>query len=195
MSNKVILSISLKVMGVYYALSALNMLPSAITQIVLFWDAWKPTTQNDPLNNMLTFRMAAFAGILIPVLLFLFASLIVFKSDRISNFLLRKERYLNNNFSSDFSNTVLNYSIKIFGFFSLLSSIRYISELLSKYLVMKDNLTFYDSPSKINLASSGISAALYICVGLILVFYSRAVADKLLKFDSKIKKEDDTSET
>lgn len=195
MSNKVILNIGLKIMGVYYALGALNMLPSSITQMVLFWDAWKPTTQNNPLISMHTFRMATFAGILIPVLLFFLASLIVFKSERICNFLLRKERNLNSDFSNDSSDTVLNYSIKIFGFFSLLSSIRYISEVLSQCWVMKENLSFYDNHTKINFASSGISAILYICVGLILIFYSRVIADKLLKFDSKDTKKVDPTET
>jgi hypothetical protein len=195
MSSKSILNICLKVTGVYYALSALNMLPSGIAQIVLFWDSWKYTTNNDPLKLMINYKSASLVGLLIPILLFLFAVLIIVKSEKITNFLLRKEEPLNNAGLNDVSITFLNFSIKIFGFFSLLSSIPYVSDLLSNYWVMRENLKLYDNTGKIKLASSGISIVLYVCIGLILIFYSRGIAHKLLRTESKSTKEIDTTET
>lgn len=195
MSSKSILNISLKVTGVYYALGALNMLPSGIAQIVLFWDSWKYTAHNDPLKLMINYKSASLVGLLIPILLFLFALLIIFKSEKITNFLLRKEEPLNNARLNDLSITVLNFSIKIFGFFSLLSSIPYVSDLLSNYWVMRENLKLYDNTGKIKLASSGISIVLYVCIGLILIFCSSGIADKLLKAGSKEIEEVDNTET
>ena len=46
MSSKTILNICLKVVGVYYALNALNMFPSTISQLVLTWDAMKNVDKN-----------------------------------------------------------------------------------------------------------------------------------------------------
>ena len=60
---------------------------------------------------------------------------------------------------------------------------------------MRGNLKFYDTTGKIKLASSGISAILYIGVGLILMVYSRTIADRLLKTDSGRIEEADTTET
>jgi len=195
MSSKSLFNLCLKIVGVYYALSALSMLPSTISQMVLLWDAWKYTTQNDPLKLMVNYKTASLVGLFIPILLFLFALLIIFKSEKITNLLLRKEDLLNNARLSDFSVTALNFSIKIFGFFSLLSSIPYVSDLLSNYLVMRENLKLYDNTGKIKLASSGISAILYISVGLMLIFYSSVIANRLLKADSRKTNEDDTTET
>lgn len=74
---------------------------------------------------------------------------------------------------------LLNISIKIFGFFSILSSIRPISSLLAKYLVMKDSINLYDSKGKITLASSALEALLYILAGAILIYYSAYIAKKI----------------
>jgi hypothetical protein len=194
MDSRSLFNICLKVLGVYYALSALNMLPSTISQIALFWDSWKYTPQADPLKLMVNYKIASLVGIIIPVLLFLFSLLIIVKSEKIAAFLLKKE--LPNNASSDnLSITALNFSIKIFGFFSVLSSIPYVSDLLSSYWVMRENLKFYDNTGKIKLASSGISAVLYVCIGLLLIFYSSGIADKLLKTKSESTKEVDTTGT
>ena len=144
MNSRPILNICLKVMGVYYALSALNMLPSSISQVILFWGAWKQTVRSDPLNIMVNFKSASLVGLFIPILLFLLALFIIFKSEKIVNLLLRKEEPHNNAPLNDLSFTALNLSIKIFGFFSFLSSIPYVSDLLSNYWVMKENLKLYD---------------------------------------------------
>jgi hypothetical protein len=133
MNSKSILNVCLKVMGVYYALSALNMLPSGISQIFLFWDVWKYTAQKAPLALMINYKIASLVGLFIPILLFFFSLLIIFNSEKIANFLFRKEQVLANSPSDDLPSTVLNLSIKIFGFFSVLSSIPFISDLLSSY--------------------------------------------------------------
>ena len=48
MNSRAVLNICLKVVGVFYALKALNMLPSTITQVIFTWDAWKYTAEGDP---------------------------------------------------------------------------------------------------------------------------------------------------
>jgi hypothetical protein len=194
-SLKSIFNICLKVMGVYYALSALNTLPSSISQMVLFWPAWKYTADKDPLSMMNNYKIASLVGLFIPILLFFFSVLIIFRSEQIATFLLRKEEVLDNVLPDGLASNALNLSIKIFGFFSVLSSIPYVSDLLSSYWEMSGNLKFYDKPAKIKLASFGISAILYIGVGLILMFYSNVIADSLLKADSKEAKEANTTET
>jgi hypothetical protein len=182
-------------MGVYYALSALNMIPSSVSQIILFWGAWKYTAESDPLKMMVNFKTASLVGLLIPILLFFFALFIIFKSEKIVSLLFRKEEPLNNAPLNDLPFTALNLSIKIFGFFTFLSSIPYVSDLLSNYWVMRENLKLYDNTGKIKLTSSGISIVLYVCIGLILIFYSRGIADKLLKAGSKETEEVGNTET
>ncbi len=182
-------------MGVYYALSALNTLPTSISQMVMFWDAWKYTTQNDPLRLMINYKIVSLVGLFIPILLFFFSLLIIFKSEKISNFLLKREMTINNTHWDILPTTALNISIKIFGFFSLLTAIPYVSDLLSNYWVMRDDLKLYDLTAKIKLASFAISVLLYVCIGFILIFYSSVIADRLLKADSKETNEGDTTET
>ena len=46
-----LLNICLKIMGVYYALSALNTLPASILQTVMFWNAGQYNRQNDPVSR------------------------------------------------------------------------------------------------------------------------------------------------
>ena len=195
MTSRSIFNVSLKIMSAYYALSALNTLPSGISQMVLFWDSWKYPTGKDPLGMAINYKIASLAGLFIPILLFLFSGLIIFNSEKIATFLLKKEEAPDNAPSDDLASCALNLSIKIFGFFSALSSIPYISDLLTRYWVMRGNLKFYDATGKIKLASSGISAILYIGVGLILMVYSRTIADRLLKADSGRIEEADTTET
>jgi len=195
MSLKSIFNVCLKVMGVYYALSALNTLPTSISQMVMFWGAWKYTTQNDPLRIMINYKTASLIGLLIPILLFFFSLLIIFKSEKISNFLLKREGSINNTHWDILPTSALNISIKIFGFFSLLTAIPFVSDLLSNYWVMREDLKLYDVTGKIKLASFGISVLLYVCIGVILIFYSSVIADKLLKADSKGIEEVDKSET
>lgn len=181
-------------MGVYYALKALNMIPSSISQIILFWGEWNHNDQYD-LRTMVNFKSATIAGLLLPILFFFIALFIIFKSENIADYLLRNEEPFNSEHSDYLSISVLNFCIKIFGFFAILSSIPYVSDLLSKYWVMRENLKFYDDPSKVHLASSAISAVLYIITGLVLVFYSNMIANKLIKIDSNRTDETDTSET
>ena len=195
MTSKSLLNMSLKIMGVYYALSALNTLPTSISQTVMFWDAWKYTTQNDPLRLMINYKIVSLVGLFIPILLFFFSLLIIFKSEKISNFLLKREGTINNTHWDILPTTVLNISIKIFGFFSLLTAIPYVSDLLSNYWVMREDLKLYDLTAKIKLASFAISVLLYVCIGFILILYSSVIADRLLKADSKETNEGDTTET
>ncbi len=195
MTSKSLLNICLKIMGVYYGLSALNTLPTSILQTVMFWNAWQYNTQNDPLSIMINYKTASIVGLLIPILLFFFSLLIIFKSEKISNFLLKREGSVNNTYGDILPTTALNISIKIFGFFSILAAIPYVSDLLSNYWVMREDLKLYERAAKIKLASFAISVLLYVCIGLILIFYSSVIADRFLKADSKKTNEDDATET
>lgn len=195
MNSKSIFNICLKVMGVYYALNSLNMLPSSVSQTILFWDAMNRNSQNDSIGMMVNFKSASIAGLLIPILLFLFALLIIFKSENIANYLFRKDEPLNSEHLDSLSITVFNLCIKIFGFFAVLSSIPYVADLLSNYWVMRENLKFYDDPGKIKNASSAISAVLYIIIGLVLIFNSSTLANKLSKIDSSRTDSVDKTET
>lgn len=184
MSSKTILNICLKVVGIYYALNALNMIPSTVSQLILTWEAWKRTAENDPVGLMLNYKLASFFSILIIILLFVFALLIILKSDKIVNFLLKNDEASNITLSDNFAFTALDISIKIFGLFSVIYSIPSLSKLLSRYWIMKESIKFYDNTGKIELASAGISAVLYILVGLLLVFYSRPLSQRLLGIES-----------
>jgi hypothetical protein len=181
-------------MGVFYALKALNMILSNTSQIILFWGEWDHINQYDP-RMMANFKSASIAELLLPILFFFIALFIIFKSENIADYLLRKEDPLNSEHSDYLSISVLNFCIKIFGFFAILSSIPHVADLLSKYWVMSEKLNFYDDPSKIHIASSAISAVLYIIIGLVLVFYSSTIANKLIKIDSNHTDEADISET
>jgi hypothetical protein len=177
MNSRTIINLCLKVMGVYYALSALNMLPTNVSQIILTWDSWKFAAKDDHLQLLLNFKFAALANLLIPVLLFIISLFVIFKSERISTFILKSEdSFQGEKLDND---NLLNISIKIFGFFSILSSIPPISSLLSKYVVMKDSILLYDDKGKIELASSALEALLYILAGAILIYYSADIAKRV----------------
>jgi len=194
MTAKFLLNICLKIMGVYYALSALNTLPASILQTVIFWNAGIfNRQQNDPFGTMISYKTVSLVGLLIPFLLFFFSLLIIFKSERISSFVCKKGDTITTH-GDILPATALNISIKIFGFFSLLTAIPYVSDLLSHYWVMKENLKLYEPQAKIKLASSAICVVLYICIGLILIFYSSAITDRFLKADSKKPDEEDATE-
>ena len=112
MSSKSILNLSIKVIGVFYSLSALNMLSSSIPQIVLFWEAWKYTAQKDPLAMMVSYKIASLLALFTPILLFAFSLFITFKSERITDFLLRKEDGLGTISLDAYSRDAINLSIK-----------------------------------------------------------------------------------
>jgi hypothetical protein len=81
--------------------------------------------------------------------------------------------------ASDSSHMVLSICIKVFGFFSVLSTIPYVSRFASRLWIMKEDIKYYDKTGKIYLASAGIATALYIGVGLSLIFRSDKIAQKL----------------
>ena len=184
MRSKTILNICLKVVGVYYALNALNMLPSTISQLILTWDAWKYAAEDDPMRMMINYKLASVLSILIPILLFVLALIIIFKSESIVNFLLKDDDASEQTLSDNLSDTALDISIKIFGFFSFLSSIPHLSKLLSRYWIMKGNIKLYDNTGKIELVSSAISVVLYILVGFLLIYYSKPLSQRLLRIES-----------
>jgi hypothetical protein len=157
MKTDTVLNICLKVLGVFYALKALNMLPSTISQVVLTWDVWQQAGEHDPLRMMVNYKVASMVSVLIPILLFVIA----------------------------LPMNAMAISIKIFGFFSVLSAVPHLSNLLSRYWIMRENLRLYDNTGKIELASSAICTVLYVGVGLLLIFFSSALAKKLLAIDVK----------
>ena len=176
MNSRSVLNLCIKVMGIYYALSALNMLPSSISQTILTWDSWKYAAKDDSLQMMMNFKVAALASMMIPLILFAISLLIVFNSEKICNFILKDE---DSCYGEKWKNDILNIAIKMFGFFSLLSAIPPISSLLSKYWIMKDSIKLYDKTAKIELTSSGLRAFIYILVGVFLVLCSSAVAKRV----------------
>jgi hypothetical protein len=177
MNSKSILNVCLKVMGMFYALSALNTLPSSISQIILTWDAWKPAAKGDPLEMMLNFKSAALASLFTPMIIFIISLVIIFKSEKISSFILKSE--------DSFSciqldhKKILCISIILFGLFSILSAIPSISSVLSKYLIMTDSIKLYDNKAKIELAYSALRALLYILAGAFLIRYSPSISKKV----------------
>ncbi|HYA13817.1 MAG TPA: hypothetical protein VEF33_05715 [Syntrophales bacterium] len=134
---------------------------------------------------MINYRIASILSFLIPILLFLLALLIIFKSEQIGTFLLRKDQVPTDEQSIRLSDTALNISIKVFGIYSILSSIPHIASLLSTYLVMRENVKYFDNQGMIKLASSGVSTILYVGVGIGLIFYSKALANKIMNIDSR----------
>ena len=179
MSTRLILNICLKVVGVFYALKALNYLPRTISQLVLTWQALSKTPDKDPLGMMFNFKLATMVGILIPIVLFFIALVLILKSESLAKYLLPTDDSLKEILPSDASNVILSICIKIFGFFSVLSAIPYVSRFASRLWIMKKNLRYYDTTGKIDLGSAGIAAALYIGVGLVLIFHSDNIAQKL----------------
>ena len=181
MSSNTILNICLKVVGVYYALNALNMLPSTVSQLVLTWDAMKNADQNDSLGMMLNYKLASVLSVIIPILLVGIALIVIFKSEKIVTYLVKKDEITKPISSENNFNFAFDISIKIFGFFSLFSSVPYLSKLLSRYWIMKDNLKLYDNTGKIELASAGITAVIYIVAGLLLLVYSATLSERLMR--------------
>ncbi len=181
MNSRSILNLCLKVIGLYYALSALDRLPSSITEIILTKDAWKYSATNDPLQMMINYKAAALANLLIPLILFLISLVVIFKSEKISKLILKDECIFHGENGDTIS--ILNISIKIVGFFSLISSIPSISAFLSKLSIMKGSISLYDNRGKTELASSAIRALLYICVSGALIYFSSSIAKKVSAHD------------
>jgi hypothetical protein len=179
MSSRLILNICLKVVGVFYALNALNYLPGTISQLVLTWRALSQTPDKDPLNLMINYKLATVVSILIPIVLFVIALVLILKSESLARYLLPTDDSLKDILSTDSSHVILSICIKIFGFFSVISAIPYLSKFASRLWIMKENFKYYDNTGKIDLGSAGIAAALYIGVGLILIFHSDKIAQKL----------------
>lgn len=179
MSTRLILNICLKVVGVFYALKALNYLPSTISQLVLTWQALSQTTDKDPLGMMFNYKLATMVSILIPIVLFVIALVLILKSESLAKYLLPADDSLKEILPSDASNVILSICIKIFGFFSVLSAIPYVSRFASRLWIVKENIKYYDTTGKIDLGSAGIATALYIGVGLVLIFHSDKIAQKL----------------
>ncbi len=182
MGSKAIFNLCLKVVGVYYALKALNMLPATITQSVLTWNAWRYTDRDGAMGMMLNYKLASVLSVIIPLLLFILALLIILNSEKIVNLLIKKDASTDKDTSSHLAVIALDLSIKIFGVFSLFSSVPYFSKLLSRYWIMKENLRLYDNTGKIELASSGTTAVVYLVAGFLLLFYSDPLSKKITKF-------------
>jgi hypothetical protein len=178
MSTRLILNICLKVVGVFYALKALNYLPSTISQLVLTWNTWSQQDKYS-LGMMVDFKLAIVVSILIPIVLFVIALVLIIKSESLARYLLPTDDSLKEVLPSDSSNVVLNICIKVFGFFSVLSAIPYLSKFASRLWIVKENIKYYDTTGKIDLGTAGIASALYIGVGLILIFHSDKIAQKL----------------
>lgn len=177
MNSDSILNLCLKIMGVFYALRAVNTLPSSISQILLTWDAWKPAAKDDPLQMMLNFKAAALASLLIPLFVFIISLVVVFKSEKICSFILKNENFY---CSGKLAHSkILCISIILLGFYSLLESIPSISSVLSKYLIMEDSMSLYDNKAKIEVVYSVLRAIFNICAGVFLILQSATIAKKI----------------
>jgi len=180
MNSKVTLNLCLKVVGIFYALSALNTLPSSISQIILTWDAWRPAVQDDPFKMMLNFKAAALASLCTPLIVFAISLAVILKSEKITSLILKNEDQVSSG-GVDLTK-ILTVSMILLGFFSLLSSIPSISSVLSKYLIMKNNIKLFDDKAKIELAYSALRAILYIFAGVFLLRYSVPITKKVISF-------------
>jgi hypothetical protein len=181
MNSQNILNVCLKVVGLFHALKALNMLPSTISQLIITWDAWKFAPEDDSLGIIANYKIASIVSILIPILVFTISVIIVFKSKAIINFIMKRESEQSFTVSEPFSINALDISVRLFGFFSILLAIPHLSSLLSRYLIMKDQIKLYQNTVKIELATSGIATILYVSVGLLLIFSSQQISKKLSK--------------
>ncbi len=179
MTVRLILGICFKVIGVFYALKALNMFPQTITQLAFTWDLLKATAGKDPLMLTINYKLAVVGGLLIPVLLFGIALILILKSDRIAILLDPREESVDSALPDTFPKAALSICIKIFGFFSILSSVPHLSELLSRWWIMKAQLKYYDTSGKIGLTSAVMSIVLYVGVGSLLIMYSDSISQKL----------------
>jgi len=181
MNSRAILNICLKVVGVYYVLNALNMLPSSISQAILMRNSWDHAFIDGNFQMMLNLKVVTFVSLLIPLILFIISTIVIFYSEKISTFILESEENLTIN--SEVDNKILNISIKIFGFFSLISAVPPLTSLISKYLIMGNKIKLYDNTAHIEIASFAFRVVLYICIGCFLIRYSNSIAEKISKHD------------
>ncbi len=178
MDSKAILNVSIKVVGIFYALSAFSVLMTDIAQTIVSWDLFTHTSQGDLVSKMMEVKITYATIAATRIILFVIALILIFNSEKITT------RILKENSSAAISTnithiSILDLSIKIIGVFALLSAIPYISVVASKYWIMKDKLTLLDPNGKIQLTASVLSLVLYFCVGCVFIVYSDAIASKL----------------
>lgn len=174
---------SLKIVGICYALSALNMFLQNITQLAYSWHLWSRPAENYPSGMRINFKLASVLSLVVPTIIFVISMLVIFKSEKIVS-LIKKENEAYDNPMLD-SLPILNISIKLFGLFALLSSIPQLSEFLGRLWILRLERWPFDNQFKIALASSGICALLYIGVGVLLILYSDYLAEMILEAGSR----------
>ena len=111
MSTRLILNICLKVVGVFYALKALNYLPGNISQLVITWQAFGKTPDKDPLGMIFNYKLATIVSILIPIVLFAIALALILKSESLARYLIQTEDSLKEILPSDSSHVILSICI------------------------------------------------------------------------------------
>jgi len=178
MHSKAILNISIKIVGIFYALSSISVLLTDIAQTIVSWDLFTHTSQHDIVSKMMEIKITYATIAATSIILFFISLFLIFHSEKVTTRILKED-----NSSSIPTNithlSLFDISIKVIGVFTLLSSIPYISDLASKYWIMKDKLMLLEANGKIELSASVLSLVLHFFVGFLFIFYSESIASKL----------------
>jgi len=167
MKIQTIVSICVKIIVVFYAMSSINKIPEAVTSIILTLQMNDLIVQN---------KLLLSANIIIPFVTFIFAVILIVKSDALTKLLYHSDENINFTIVNFFPNTAMVLSLKIFGIVAILRIVPQISYFLSRYYVMGENFKYYETTAKIQLVSSVFSALFYLGIGAFLIFRADKIA-------------------
>ena len=172
-----ILDICIKVIGIYYLVKTLNMIPETIYLFmnVRKFDLADPATA----STMFGAPQLVIFSILSFVFFMLLAIGLLVWSERISKYLYPEDVSEFPNLPDEFSKIAFSVCVKVIGLLTILAAIPKLSYFLSRIWIWKENLRYYDANAKIELTQSAISAILFIGVGLILIRSSEKVSGLL----------------
>jgi hypothetical protein len=182
MNLRSLLNVSIKVIGIYYTLSSLYDLTYAIPELILLWSAWKKPS---PDFSVEIFKNSVILNVFVPILFIPFLIWIVFKSEKIVNYLLKHDDTADQPFSGDISIHLLNISVKLFGLYSILLSISNLSEFMTNTWAIKEEYKYYEYAFKLEYASLGVTGVLYILAGVGLIYYSKPLSQVMVKMESE----------
>ena len=173
MNVRVILSICFKVVGVFYALLALNHLLRAAANIILYISQG---TFKDNFSSSLDFALGMIGTFMIyPVVLLGLALWLIFKSDRLARYLQPMDERLEFELPDDCEHTSLLVGVRLFGVAAILAAIPSLSSVVSKLWVIRDNMDFIPLHEKIVSSASVVSMLLYIGVGIYMMLRPHGV--------------------
>jgi len=162
MNVRVILSICFKVVGVFYALTALKHLLRAVSQIILYASQGVFSSRFPVFPDMIS------TFVISPIILLGLALLLIFKSDRLARVLQPLDERLEFELPDDCEHTSLTVGVRLFGVAVVLAVIPYLSKLVSELWVIQENLV-KPVADKIMTSASVVSVILYLGVGFYLM--------------------------